>query len=72
VTRRHSLSHGRRVRFQLAEVAVSGQMFADMLPLIVRLRAPPAPASRRVVRREATTGEMCLDAAKAARFSASA
>jgi hypothetical protein len=29
--------------FQMAEVAVSRQMFAD-IPLIARLRAPPAPA----------------------------
>jgi hypothetical protein len=28
----------------LAEVAVSRQMFADILSLIARLRAPPAPA----------------------------
>jgi hypothetical protein len=36
--------HGRYVTFQLAEVAVSRQMFADILSLIARLRAPPAPA----------------------------
>jgi Transposase DDE domain group 1 len=36
--------HGRYVTFQLAEVAVSRQMFADILLLIARLRAPPAPA----------------------------
>jgi hypothetical protein len=29
---------------QMAEVAVSQQMFADVLSLIARLRAPPAPA----------------------------
>ena len=29
---------------QLAEVAVPQQMFADVLSLIARLRAPPAPA----------------------------
>ena len=29
--------------FQMAEVAVSRQMFADILSLIARLRAPPAP-----------------------------
>jgi len=28
----------------MAEVAVSRQMFADILMLIARLRAPPAPA----------------------------
>jgi hypothetical protein len=38
------VSHGRYVTFQLAEVAVPRQMFADILSLIVRLRAPPAPA----------------------------
>jgi hypothetical protein len=31
------------VTFQMAEVAVSRQMFADMLSLIAGLRAPPAP-----------------------------
>jgi hypothetical protein len=36
--------HGRYVTFQMAEVAVSRQMFADILSLIARLRAPPAPA----------------------------
>jgi Transposase DDE domain group 1 len=38
------VSHGRYVSFQLAEVAVPRQMFADILMLIARLRAPPAPA----------------------------
>ena len=38
------VSHGRYVTFQLAEVVVSRQMFADILSLIARLRAPPAPA----------------------------
>ena len=38
------VSHGRYVTFQLAEVAVSRQMFADILSLIARLRVPPAPA----------------------------
>jgi hypothetical protein len=38
------LSHGRYVTFQMAEVAVSRQIFADILLLIARLRAPPAPA----------------------------
>jgi hypothetical protein len=36
--------HGRYVTFQLAEVAVPRQMFAGILSLIARLRAPPAPA----------------------------
>ena len=37
------VSHGRYVTFQLAEVSVSRQMFAEILSLIGRLRAPPAP-----------------------------
>jgi hypothetical protein len=36
-------SHGRYATFQMAEVAVSRQMFAEILALIARLRAPPAP-----------------------------
>jgi hypothetical protein len=32
------------VTFQLAEIAVPRQMFAGILSLIARLRAPPAPA----------------------------
>jgi hypothetical protein len=39
-----AVSHGRYVTFQLAEVAVSRRIFADILALIARLRAPPAPA----------------------------
>ena len=38
------VSHGRYVTFQMAEVAVPRQMFADILSLIARLRVPPAPA----------------------------
>ena len=38
------VSHGRYVTFHMAEVAVSRQLFADILLLIARLRAPPAPA----------------------------
>jgi Transposase DDE domain group 1 len=38
------VSHGRYVTFQMAEVAVPRQMFAEILSLIARLRAPPAPA----------------------------
>jgi hypothetical protein len=37
-------SRGRYVTFRVAEVAVSRQIFADILSLIARLRAPPAPA----------------------------
>jgi hypothetical protein len=38
------VNHGRYVTFQMAEVAVPRQMFAEILSLIARLRAPPAPA----------------------------
>src|SRR5438477_2745729 len=38
------VSHGRYLTFQMAEVAVPRQMFVDILSLIARLRAPPAPA----------------------------
>jgi hypothetical protein len=38
-----SFQGGQR-RDQMAEVAVSRQMFADILSLIARLRASPAPA----------------------------
>ena len=38
------VSHGRYVTFQMAEVAVSRQMFQEILMLITKLRAPPAPA----------------------------
>ena len=38
------VSHGRYVTFQLAEVAVPRQIFADILSLIARLRGAPAPA----------------------------
>jgi hypothetical protein len=38
------VSHGRYVTFQMAEVAVSRQMFDEILALIARLRAPPALA----------------------------
>jgi hypothetical protein len=38
------VSHGRYVTFQMAEVSVSRQMFANILSLITRLRPPPAPA----------------------------
>ena len=37
------VAHGRYVTFQMAEGAVSRRMFADILSLITRLRAPPAP-----------------------------
>jgi hypothetical protein len=36
--------HGRYVTFEMAEVAVPRRMFQQILQLIARLRAPPAPA----------------------------
>src|ERR1700726_2899578 len=38
------VSHGRYTTFQKAEVAVPRQMFQEILMLIARLRARPAPA----------------------------
>jgi hypothetical protein len=38
------MSHARYLTFLLTEVAVSRQMFREILMLIARLRAPPAPA----------------------------
>jgi hypothetical protein len=37
-------SDGRYVAFQMAEVAILRQIFADILQLIARLRPPPDPA----------------------------
>jgi hypothetical protein len=44
------VSHGRYVTFWRAEVAMPRQMLAEILSLIARLRAPPAPHERRGVR----------------------
>jgi len=38
------VTHGRYVTFQMSEVAVPRQMFAEILSLIAQLRASPAPA----------------------------
>ena len=58
--------------FQMVEVAVSRQIFADILSLIAGLLAPPVPAEgQRHQMRQATTAEMRL-AVGAARFSAAA
>ncbi len=38
------VAHARYVTFQMAEVAVPRDMFAEILRLIAQLRAPPAPA----------------------------
>jgi len=68
------VSHGRYVTFQLAEVAVPRQMFQEILSLIARLQAPPAPVRGALgqMMRQATTAKGRLDAGKAERFSASA
>ncbi|MCA3555268.1 IS1380 family transposase [Aestuariivirga sp.] len=39
------ISHGRYIAFQMAEVAIPRQLFADILRLIVELRPPPEPVS---------------------------
>jgi hypothetical protein len=60
------VSHGRYVTFQMAEVAVSRPMFAEILSLI-------APLERRLRQHEqTTTAEARPGAGKEARFSASA
>ena len=38
------VSHGRYIAYQMAEVAIPSGLFADILRLIVELRAPPDPA----------------------------
>ena len=38
------VSHGRYVAFQMAEVAIPGQMFQEILRLIAELRPQPPPA----------------------------
>jgi hypothetical protein len=38
------VTHGRHIDFQMAEVSVSWQIVAEILSLIGRSRAPPAPA----------------------------
>ena len=52
------VSYVRYVTFQMAEVAVPRQMFAEILSLIARLRPPPAPACRRS--RSASGGSLAL------------
>ena len=39
------ISHGRYIAFQMAEVAIPRQLFADILRLIAELRPPPDPAT---------------------------
>jgi Transposase DDE domain group 1 len=43
------VSHGRYVFFQMAEVAISRQMFLEILRLIAELRRQPPPAPARDV-----------------------
>ena len=38
------VSHGRYIAFQMAEVAIPRDLFADILRLIAELRPPPDPA----------------------------
>jgi hypothetical protein len=38
------VSHGRSIAFQMAEVAIPRELFADTLRLIAELRPPPDPA----------------------------
>jgi hypothetical protein len=38
------ISHGRYVAFQMAEVAIPRQLFADILRLIAELRPQPDPS----------------------------
>ena len=37
------VSHGRSIAFQMAEVAIPRELFADILRLIAELRPPPDP-----------------------------
>jgi hypothetical protein len=39
------VSHGRHIAFQMAEVSIPRDLFADILQLIVELRPPPAPST---------------------------
>jgi hypothetical protein len=39
------VSHGRYVAFQMAEVAIPRNLFADILRLIAELRPPPAAST---------------------------
>jgi hypothetical protein len=39
------VGHGRYIAFQMAEVAISRHLFADILRLIAELRPPPAALS---------------------------
>jgi hypothetical protein len=39
------VSHGRYVAFQMAEVAIPRNLFADMLRLVAELRSPPVTST---------------------------
>ena len=39
------ISHGRYVAFQMAEVAIPGNLFADILRMIAELRPPPVAST---------------------------
>jgi hypothetical protein len=39
------VSHGRYVAFQMAEVAIPRNLFAEILRLIAELRLPPVPST---------------------------
>jgi len=64
------VSHGRYVIFQMAEVAVSRQMFADILSLIARAAGTACAGMTSASQvYPAMKGEVCLGRSKAARFS---
>src|SRR6516165_7151937 len=52
---------------QMAELATSQQMFADISSLIARLREPPSPAGAVWGRMRGDEEDVCRDAAKTAR-----
>ena len=57
------LSSGRYVAFQMAEIAVSRQMFDDILALIAGLRTPPRRYDKRWGQVwQAMRGKVCLGA----------
>jgi hypothetical protein len=59
------VSHGRYVAFQMAEVTIPKNLFADIIRMIAELRPPPHPAPASSVRsscvRAKLTGETRLD-----------
>ena len=70
------VSHGRYVAFQMAEVAIPRNLFADILRLIAELRPPPVTSTAYSVRslrvRAKLTGEARLDDGKFGNFQRSA